>query len=133
MSQGPTIDEVIASYIVTRDQLAAKQKALDEELATMKGFQKAREKFLRSKMEELGVTSLKVAGIGTCFTKTKEAVTVKDWDALLQYVKIHDRYDLIKKGVSKTVVLEMMGEKRDQPLPPGVEFLAFADINIRRP
>ena len=129
----PTPEIVIGAYIKTRDELTAKQKALDEELATMKGHQKAREDWLRNKMAEVGTDSFKIKGVGTCFTKRTESVKVSDWDAVLEFVKENDCPELLTKGVNKTVVLERMGENRDQPLPPGVSYTAFADINIRRP
>jgi len=133
MSQTPTIDEIIGAYVETRDLIASKTKELKAEIAVLEGYQKARGKFLQQKMSELGTTGLMAKGIGSCYTERVESVRVSDWDALLEYAKENDRYDLIKKGVSKTVVLECMGDKRNQDLPPGVDYTAFVEVKVRRP
>ena len=131
-TQEITPGSVIAKYLETRDIIKAKEKALDEELAQLKQFQKNRENWLRSEMERQGVTSFKLKDVGTCFTKRTESVKVDDWDAVLEYAMTNDRLDILTKGVSKTAVLEIMGDERDKPLPPGVSYVSFADINIRK-
>lgn len=127
-----TVEGVISKYIQNRDLIAAKQKALDEELADLKALQKRCEKWLQAKMDEIGATSLKAKGVGICFMKRTESVKVSDWDKVLDYVRETGQWELLTKGVSKTVALEQMGENRDKVLPPGLDYVAIAAVGIQR-
>lgn len=131
MSQAVTVENVIAAFIETRDLIASQQKELEENQKELKALQVRREEFLRNKLAEVGADSFKTSA-GTCFTSRKESVKVDDWDTFLAFVASEQRFEFLNKGVNKTAALEMMGDKRDQPLPPGVGYTAIASINIRR-
>lgn len=83
-------------------------------------------------------------GFGTVFKDLKESVIVEDWDALLDYIIAEKRWNLLNKAVSKTVVLENMGELVEDKatgdkhredgteIPPGVKYNAFRTVKVRK-
>ena len=124
-----TADLVIEKYIETRDLIESKKKALDAELADLKATQERREIWLRGKMDELGVTSLKSAK-GTCFVDWKDSSTVSDWDAFLTWVRENEEFDFLEHRVSKTAVKQRLEDSL--PPPPGVNYTKVKDVKIRR-
>lgn len=124
-----TADLVIEKYIETRDLIESKKKALEAELAELKEVQEKRETWLRGKMDELGVTSLKSAR-GTCFVDWKDSATVSDWEQFLSWVKENEEYDFLEHRVSKTAVKQRLDDS--QPPPPGVSYTKIKDVKIRR-
>jgi len=104
---------------------------------------------------------------GTVFPTRKEGVSVEDWDAVVDSqlllpvaehledlmalagagatveevaaaIKSYMHLELITKGVAKTSVLEIMGDKdektdsRPNPPPPGVKYTAIRTVGVRK-
>jgi hypothetical protein len=127
----PTIDTVVAKYLETRELLSRRQKELDAELAPLKDFQKKREQWLQSEMAKIGAKNVKTPH-GTVYQTTTESVTMADWDSFYKYVQDTGKIELLTHAVNKTAALEIMGEDRDQPLPPGVNYTAIRTVNVRK-
>ena len=128
---GPTVEQVIAAYVKTRNEIKQMEDELAEKVAGLKQFQVNRETWLAQNMANEGVTSKKT-GQGTCFFQTSESVTVADWDAVWNYIVQNNKYEYLTHGVNKTAVLEDMGEKRENPLPPGVNYSAIRKVMVRK-
>jgi hypothetical protein len=128
---GPTVDEVVAKYVATRDLIAEKQKALDKELATLKDFQKKREAWLLGKMDASGVESMRTHH-GTCFVDWKDSVSVADADAFMGWVHEdwENRKTFLTNAANKTAVKQRLSE--NELPPPGVNYTKIKDVKIRR-
>ena len=128
---GPTVDEVVAKYVATRDLIAEKTKALEAELATLKDFQKKREAWLLGKMDASGVESMRTHH-GTCFVDWKDSVSVADPDAFMGWV--HEDWDgrrtFLTNAANKTAVKQRLSE--NELPPPGVSYTKIKDVKIRR-
>ena len=76
-----------------------------------------------------GVNSFK-SEHGTAFLQEVTTVSVKDWDAVLSHVKGTDSYELLTKGVNKSVVTEFVETNREPP--PGVGFGKRVSVKFRK-
>lgn len=126
-----TIDEVVQAYVETRTQIELKTKELEEALKPLKELQEKREQYLNQQMHHLGVQNLKTPH-GTAYFSTKESVTCGDWDTFLGYVQSSGQWNLLNHAVNKTAALEIMGEKRENPPPAGVNYVAIKEVRIRK-
>ena len=151
----PTVEEVIKKYVTTRDEIARRQKELEDELKPLQEFQTVRELFLNKKLSEAGADNIKT-GSGTAFFKKQEFVSVADWEAfedkyiiepLVKVIELHiaptpvNIFDLIKNtlpsdlithGVNKTAILELMGSKREEPVPDGLNYVSKRVVQVRK-
>ena len=123
-----TLDMVTTAYVATRDQIAALNKQIDE----LKGFQAKREEWMLAELQKLGLQNAKTPAGVTVYQTVKESVTMGDWDAALNWVMENEAWEYLTKGFAKTAVLEFMGEKRNNPPPPGVNFTAVRTVGIRK-
>ena len=55
-----------------------------------------------------------------------------DHEALKTVVRQHLKLELINRACGKASVLDMMGEKRDAPPPPGVNYSAVRTAQVRK-
>jgi len=127
----PTVDQVVAKYIETRDEIKRRQTELDEELKTLKEFQAKREQWLMGELNKLGAKNVKTPH-GTVYQTTTESVTMGDWDSFFAYVQETQQFNLLTHAVNKTAALEIMGEERQNALPPGVNYVAIRTVNVRK-
>jgi len=130
-NEGPTVDEVVAKYVATRDLIAEKTKALENELAVLKDYQKKREAWLLGKLDASGVESMRTAS-GTCFVDWKDSVSVADPVAFMEWV--HEDWEtrrvFLTNAANKTAVKQRLSE--DELPPPGVNYVKVKDVKIRR-
>lgn len=126
-----TIDKVVEAFVETRDTIKAREAELEESLKALKELQAKREDWLLGELNRAGAQNIKTPH-GTCYIALKESVTVADWDTALQWVKENDKYEFLEKRISKTAVIELMGDKKENPPPPGVNYTAVRTVNIRR-
>lgn len=131
MSEPVTIDAVIAAYIKSRDELDLLKKKFKDEEGKIKALQEKRENWLANQLAASGQTSAATPH-GTAFFSSTESVTVADWDVLLDHILTNESYELLERRVSKTAVLEIMGHKRDQTPPPGINYTSIRCVNVRR-
>ena len=131
-SDGIHLDEVIAAFIKTRDEIDARKKALDAALAELKALQTRRTDYLKNKMVELGVTNIGNKEVGIAFFETKDSATVADGERFQQWVgeDFESRKFFLENRVSKMAVRQML-EDGETP-PPGVNYTTFKDVKIRR-
>lgn len=130
-SQQYQVDAVIAKYLEIRDErdrivasVKAQTDSLNAQLTTI-------ERWLHAKMQEVGTDQFKAKGIGTAFVKESDFCSVADWNAVLDFVREHDAWHLLTKGVSKTAVKEFLDSSDGIP-PPGVNYGMKQEVMIRR-
>ena len=128
---GPTVDEVVAKYVATRDLIAEKQKALDKELEDLKAFQEKRKAWLLGRLDASGAESMRTSH-GTCFVDWKDSVSVADADAFMGWVHAdwENRKTFLTNAANKTAVKQRLSE--NELPPPGVSYTKIKDVKIRR-
>ena len=121
---------MVAFYIVLRDRKAAikaeaegKTNAITEQMVKL-------EAWLKNQADQLGTTQFKTPS-GTAFFKTDDYSTVADWDAVLDFIKANQAYDMLEKRVNKTAVRSYLDEHKQ--LPPGVNYGTRLVLNVRKP
>lgn len=126
-----TADDVVAAYTKTRDEIAAKKKQLEEELKPLQALQETRENWLMGEIARTGLKNLPTKH-GTAYITRAESVTVADWDAFFGYVLENEKFELLEHRAAKTGCLEIMGDERQHPLPPGLNYSAVQKIGVRK-
>jgi hypothetical protein len=122
-----TLDTVATAYIASRDRISA----LNAEIDVIKATQAKREGWFQLELTKQGLQSAKTS-VGTIYQALKESVTVSDWDTFLTWVKKEDAFEYLNHAAGKVSCLEKMGEKRDQPPPPGISYTATRTCQIRK-
>jgi len=126
----PTIDQVVDGYLRLRDQKAltlatakAAADVIDAKLVKLEGW-------IKAKADEQGVTSFRTKH-GTAFLTTTDYANVGDWDAIVDFIKQNEAYDLLEKRISKNAVRGYID--MNKTVPPGVNYGTKLDVNIRKP
>ena len=146
-----TIDQVTEAYVKTR-----------AEISELKELQNKRETYLLGQLQKLNLLNTKTEHGTVYQTVKESVtvadwdavtdfVTAPAADAVISVVygaeaivadslvdsiksaiKSAMRLEFLNKAVNKTACLEQMGEKRDQPTLPGVNYSAIRTVGIRR-
>ena len=124
------IDEVIATYMKLRGQKEAVEAEVKEKVSVIKAKMEKLEAWIKEKADAQGVTSFKTKH-GTAFLTTTDYANVADWDALLNFIRENEAFDLFEKRVSKVAVRGYIDQTK--AVPPGVNYGTRLDVNIRKP
>lgn len=124
------VSDVIRAYMKLRDQKAAIEAETKERIAEIKVKMAKLEAYIKSQMDAQGVTSLK-SEHGTAFLVTTDYATVADWDAVLEFIRENEAYDMLEKRVSKLAVRNYIEQTNN--VPPGVNYGTKVEVNIRKP
>lgn len=125
-----TVDQVIATYIKLRNKKSALQAEVKEKTDAISEQMMKLESWIKEKADETGVTSFKTTN-GTAFLTTVDFANVADWDAVVDFVKDNDAWDMFEKRISKTAVRGYIDMNKE--VPPGVNYGTRLDVNIRKP
>lgn len=151
-----TVDAVVSAYVSTRDEIARLQSELDDKLKPLQKLQEVRETYLMTQLNDIGAKNINTPH-GTVYQVRKESIKVSEWESFLRWAiinpilggirelnagidvgKVSDmmksviKSEFFNRAVNKTSVLEMMGNERKDPPPPGVDYTAIRAIQIRR-
>lgn len=126
----PDIEAIITKYLELRDAVEAINAKAKADAAVMKEAMSGIEAYMMKQAIETGQTNFGVKGVGTAFITTETHCSVADWGAVLDFAKANDMWDMLTKGVSKTVVAQYL--ERNEQLPPGINWSAHKVIQIRR-
>lgn len=130
MSTTPNVGDVIRTYIKLRDQKAAIEAETKERVADLKAKMEKLEAYLKAQMDAQGLTSFK-SDYGTAFLTTTDYANVADWDAVLNFIRANEAYDMLEKRVSKIAVRGYI--ERFKAVPPGINYGTKLEVNIRKP
>ena len=125
----PTVDEVVKGYITLRDRKNKMKKDQAEDLRPITEKMVLLENWLLRDLQTRGVESQKTKE-GTAFVSTVATATVKDRDALFNFIKEKNMYDLLENRVSKTVVADYLEDTGE--VVPGVNYQQTQVVRIRR-
>lgn len=126
----PNVGDVIRTYMVLRNQKSALEADTKAKVDTIKQKMEKLEAWIKERADEQGVTSFK-SEWGTAFLTTTDYANVSDWDAMLQFVRDNEAYDMLEKRVSKTAVRGYI--EANKSVPPGVNYGTKLEVNIRKP
>lgn len=124
------IDDVIGAYMKLREQKATLEASVKKQVDDIKGKMAKIEAWIKEQADAQGVTSFKTPH-GTAFLTTTDYANVADWDAVLEFVRTNEAYDMLEKRVSKIAVRSYI--EQTKAVPPGVNYGTKLEVNIRKP
>lgn len=124
------VDDVIATYVKLREKKAVIEAEAKQQVALLVAKMDKMEAWIKEQADAQGVTSFKT-NHGTAFLTTTDYANVADWDAVLNYIRENDAYDMLEKRVSKTAVRGYID--LNKAVPPGINYGTRLDVNIRKP
>ena len=125
-----TVDKVIQTYMKLRSKKEAIEAETKDKVAEVKANMAKIEAWLKEKADADGVTSFKTDH-GTAFLTTTDFANVADWDAVLDFIRKEEAFDMLEKRISKTAVRGYIEANKE--VPPGVTYGTKLDVNIRKP
>lgn len=126
----PNIGDVIRTYMKLRDQKTAIEAEVKEQVSGLKAKMEKLEAYLKTQMDAQGLTSFK-SDFGTAFLTTTDYANVADWDAVLNFIRDNEAYDMLEKRVSKLAVRGYIDANK--AVPPGITYGTKLEVNIRKP
>lgn len=126
----PNVDQVVSAYLKLRYQKEAVENAAKQEAQAIKEKMAKLEAWLLNQANVQNVTSFKTKS-GTAFVTTTDYANVADWDAVLEYIRENDAFDMLERRVSKTAVRGYIETKGS--VPAGVNYGTKIEINVRKP
>ena len=130
MSKELTVDQVVDTYLKLRRKKEAIETEAKEQMVGIKEKMLKLEAWIQAKSDETGVKSFKTDA-GTAFMTTSDFASVADWDAVLDFVKTNDAYDMLTKGVSKAAVRGYIDANGS--VPNGINFGTKVGVSVRKP
>lgn len=124
------VDQVIAAYMKLRANKDAIEGEVKTKVADIKAKMEKLEAWIKTQADEQGVTSFKTKH-GTAFLTTTDYANVGDWDAVLEFIKTNDAFEMLEKRISKIAVRNYV--ENDKFVPPGVNYGTKLEVNIRKP
>lgn len=126
----PNVGDVIRTYMKLRDHKAAIEARAKDEVSTIKAKLEKLEGWIKTQADAQGVTSFK-SEFGTAFLTTTDYANVADWDAVLNFIRENDAFDMLEKRVSKIAVRGYI--ESTKAVPPGITYGTKLEVNIRKP
>jgi hypothetical protein len=124
------VDDVVAAYVKLRDKKDSMEAAVKEQTKGLKEKMAQLEAWLKEQADAQGVTSFKTKH-GTAFLTTTDYANVADWDAVLNFIRDNEAFDMLEKRVSKIAVRGYI--ESNKAVPAGVNYGTKLEINIRKP
>jgi hypothetical protein len=125
-----TVDTVIDTYLKLRNKKESIEAETKEKVKGIKDNMAKLEGWIKEQADKQGVKSFKTDH-GTAFLTTTDFAQVADWDAVLDYIKTNDAFDMLEKRVSKTAVRGYIDKNKS--VPSGVNYGTRIDVNVRKP
>jgi hypothetical protein len=124
------VDDVVATYMKLRSQKESIEAEVKDRVSTIKAKMEKLEAWIKEQADVQGVTSFKTKH-GTAFLTTTDYANVADWDAVLDFIRTQEAFDMLEKRISKIAVRGYI--EANKAVPPGVNYGTKLEINIRKP
>ena len=124
------VDDVVATYMKLRSQKESIEAEVKDRVSTIKAKMEKLESWIKEQADVQGVTSFKTKH-GTAFLTTTDYANVADWDAVLDFIRTQEAFDMLEKRISKIAVRGYI--EANKAVPPGVNYGTKLEINIRKP
>lgn len=125
------VDELIATYITARNQLATDRKGYKAREAKVKLHLQMISLMLMNKADQAGGVDTLATDKGTAYRKVKETFSVSNWEDLCEYVKLTGNFSVLQKRVSPNAVKEV--REQEGELPGGIEPRVEVEFAVRSP
>lgn len=129
--EGQRVDELIATYIAARNQLATDRKGYKAREAKVKLHLQMISLMLMNKADQAGGVDTLATDKGTAYRKTKETFSVSAWSDLCDYVKLTGNFSVLQKRVSPNAVKDV--REQEGELPGGIESRVEVEFAVRSP
>ena len=116
--------EIVGKYVEVRDRIKEIKDRHKAELVPYNEALESVEALLMKHLHDQGADSIKTAN-GTAYKSRWTKAAVQDWQATLDYVIENERWDLLERRVSKSVVEEIGNV-------PGIVMESGVKVNVRR-
>lgn len=124
-----TADSIAEEYIALRDKRHELKQDFEEQDRELKEQMHRRDVWLLEQLNTIGADSIRAGG-ATVFLTTKVHSNCADWPTYWNYIKEHDRFDLLEKRVSQAPIANML--KEGEPIPPGINTYVERTVTVRR-
>jgi hypothetical protein len=124
------VDDVVATYMKLRSQKESMEAEVKDRVSTIKAKMEKLEAWIKEQADIQGVTSFKTKH-GTAFLTTTDYANVGDWDAVLDFIRTQEAFDMLEKRISKIAVRGYI--EANKAVPPGVNYGTKLEVNIRKP
>jgi hypothetical protein len=124
------VDDVVATYMKLRSQKESIEAEVKDRVSVIKAKMEKLEAWIKEQADTQGVTSFKTKH-GTAFLTTTDYANVADWDAVLDFIRTQEAYDMLEKRISKIAVRGYI--EANKAVPPGVNYGTKLEVNIRKP
>ena len=124
------VDDVVATYMKLRSQKESIESDVKDRVSTIKAKMEKLEAWIKEQADAQGVTSFKTKH-GTAFLTTTDYANVADWDAVLDFIRTQEAFDMLEKRISKIAVRGYI--EANKAVPPGVNYGTKLEVNIRKP
>jgi hypothetical protein len=124
------VDDVVATYMKLRSQKESMEAEVKDKVSTIKAKMEKLEAWIKEQADVQGVASFKTKH-GTAFLTTTDYANVADWDAVLDFIRTQEAFDMLEKRISKIAVRGYI--EANKAVPPGVNYGTKLEINIRKP
>lgn len=125
----------LASMLRAHANIKAKQSAANKKHKEANDKLKAAleiiENGLLQQLTDAGSDQLKVKGLAIVTPTKTVRPNCKDWNALWNYMKERDNFDLVKRQLNSTAVKTYM-KKHDDALPPGITVFIERGVSVKR-
>lgn len=125
------VDDLIATYIAARNQLATDRKGYKAREAAVKMHMQMISLMLMNRADQAGGVDTLATASGTAYRKTKETFSVSNWTDLCEYVKLTGNFSVLQKRVSPNAVKEVREQEKE--LPGGIESRVEVEFAVRSP
>jgi hypothetical protein len=124
------VDDVVATYMKLRSQKESIEAEVKDRVSVIKAKMEKLEAWIKEQADAQGVTSFKTKH-GTAFLTTTDYANVADWDAVLDFIRTQEAFDMLEKRISKIAVRGYI--EANKAVPPGVNYGTKLEVNIRKP
>lgn len=124
-----TAASLVEEFVQFRDARTDLKKQFDINDSRLKEYMEQREIKLLQMLEALDAQSLKTP-FGTAYTQIKSRYSCADWPNYWQYMKDHDRMDLVEKRPAQAALAKIQEDGGE--LPPGVNVFSERTVTVRR-
>lgn len=125
----PTMAEVATKAFKLRTQIEDEESAFKRSKKEKSSLLEKLENWMLAKLQEEGTQRMAVPGVGTVFIQKTTSVKIEDWDVTLEWIKEHDRYDMLNHAINKTATVQHI-EDTGSP-PPGVSYTAINTVGMQ--
>ena len=124
------VDDVVATYMKLRSQKESIEAEVKDRVSVLKAKMEKLEAWIKEQADVQGVTSFKTKH-GTAFLTTTDYANVADWDAILDFIRAQEAFDMLEKRISKLAVRGYIDVNK--AVPPGVNYGTKIEVEVRKP